>query len=209
MKRLFLIAPLSFFFMGCNKLMPVVMAGQTISTPAKITVLVMGQSNAQRLPNGGYDGFRSIYSQAQFINCAVGGTGLNQWQKGGALYTACLNAVGGAHIDMIIWVQGEYEAEGGACDCAAPSSTWSQDFTAIANHFKTDFKAPVYFSRLGDFVDPSPWWADVRAQQTMTTVGPMVSLDGIAPIPGDRHYTNDGYYQIGKRFALAYQEGGH
>ncbi len=189
---------------GCHKKNGVPVVSSLSDTDSKMTVLVMGQSNAANLRTAGYGGFQSIYPQAEFINCAVGGTGLDQWQPGGALYTACVAAVAQVHIDMIIWIQGENEAEGGTCDCGGPASQWSQDFTSIARHFQTDYNnAPIYFGRLGDFADPSPWWGAVRTQQTQTTIGTMVSLDGIAPIPNDRHYTAVGYYEITKRFALA------
>lgn len=183
---------------------------KSAGTSQTMTVLIMGQSNAERFstPKGGEDGFKSVLPNTQFINCAVGGTGLEEWKKGGELYNECLEAVGKTKIDIIWWDQGEYEAEGGIDGTADGANSWAEHFTALVASFKHDFKCPVFFARLGDFNDPSPWWNIVRQQQVMIdfNIASMVSLDGIAPIQNDRHYTYEGYYQIGRRLALSIKD---
>lgn len=214
MKPLLLVSLLALpFLTGCEKILQT-KSGTTSGTPLAMNVLVTGQSNGKFLVAGGYAGFRSLYPNAQFINCAASATSLMEWQKGNALYSACMEKVGHAHIDMIIFIQGENEAQGfscgcsyGApCNCQIPADHWSQNFTALARNFQQDFTPNVFYSRLGDLGESGPYWSLVRQEQTGTSIGTMVSLDGIKARPSDIHYTADGYYAIGKRFALSYNE---
>lgn len=171
-----------------------------------LTVLVMGQSNAVFFVGGGYSGFKTVYPDTTFINCAAGGTPIALWVYGGPLYQACKDMVGQTPISAIIWIQGENEAQGKTCpnpnDCLGPVESYSQNLTDLQRHLLADFKAITYFARLND-INAGPYWNLMRQQQEQTTLGIMVSLDGIPTIPGDIHYTQGQYSQIGQRFAEA------
>lgn len=173
----------------------------------------MGQSNAVRFAKfGGPDAFTSAVQSfapgtINWIDCSVGGTGIAQWQKnsGDGLYQACMESVKGKYIDVILWEQGEAEAE--QC-CEDVAFAWTPLFTNMINTFRFDIgnpRAVVLYARLGQ-AKGLPMTGQVREAQELVHIqnGHMVDLDGI-DVPAGLHYEPYQYPVIAKRFAEAYK----
>lgn len=180
------------------------------------TVLIMGQSNAVRLAPAGYKGFNDVTNaQNVFYNCAENGTTLAQWGTNGSRMANCLAMTQGIHIDVILWYQGESDANpvigGFAFD-------YAQKLTSLFAFFRTKWGAevPIVFAqiavvdinKLPDFTN----WQEVKDQQASIfyphTI--MIKTDDIIagnPLSTDGiHFDDPGDYEVGARMARAYGE---
>lgn len=207
MKKILLIAALT-LTTGCNKIMkPMLSLNGTSSAP--ITIMVGGQSNAYNMVYYSQAILASQISKAHYsvivkvINCSFSGSSVTDWAIGGTLYKGCLAAVKGQHIDAIMWNQGENEAEG-----IDSWNTWGQQTNTIIRGFRRDVaNVPVIYARLSDFSNTWPYWSDMRTEQTEAGIpnSVMVNLDGVpGQHPGNLHFDQEGYDEIARRFAQAF-----
>lgn len=137
----------------------------------------------------------------------------NQPDNTGDLYNRLMKKVSGA-IDgeqlktiSVVWMQGERDANEGLGEVYAAS------LKGLINQFRSDLERPdLHFiiGRLSDFdLDNSkyPDWTRVRkaqmhvARETDHTV--WVNTDDLNGKQDKLHYTNEGYKQLGNRFARA------
>lgn len=204
----------------------VAIPGLTMNTVAHAagtpkTILVMGQSNAVRLNPAGYKGWNQIrYGQDTgdtFINCAVNGSWIADWDPSGANYQACLTATTGQHIDVILWYQGESDGVP-----TGHHADYAYQLTRLFPVWRTQWGSgvPILYAQIA-VVDPVRWpnessfWQEVQDQQasicypnaTMVrtndiTAGSPLANDGI-------HFTDPGDYEVGSRFARTYQNMGY
>jgi hypothetical protein len=177
--------------------------GLTQDTPSSALYMVAGQSNGRNL-SAGYEAFRSVIPNAEFVNCAEGNTSMADWKVEGRVYRHCVDIVAGRPVRAIIFVQGENDA----ADKRA-AGVWATNFVALARHLRDDFHAPIFYSRLGDFeFAGEPYKSTVRREQERANGNgaTMVSIDGIAPWPANEHYPDKGYEEIAGRFAAVISE---
>lgn len=200
---------------GCNKMLPIPLGNSVQGTRASTakTFLIMGQSNAVRFGQyGGPDAFtRAVQSFAPgaitWIQCSVGGTSIDQWQKGnGTLYQACLALAKDKRIDGIIWDQGEYEAEQGDSYTAL---VWASKFTDLMTTFRQDISNPsavVLYARLGP-AHGLPMADTLRQAQESVHLpySHMANLDDVA-VPQGLHYDPSAYPLLAEDFARAYYD---
>lgn len=213
MKKVFLIGCL-FLMTGCEKLQHSLgIHNGHADAPMNLTVAVVGQSNALYFSEfGGTQAFeRDVQSFAPgrvtFLVCAKGGTNMqDDWQPGAPLFEACMKQIKQQHIDLMLFSQGESEAEAWDPDQVA---LWPTRFCALVHDFRArtgNPSMPVFYLRLGDDL---PWQLPFYKQmyKTQTNVhvdnGFMVSMDGTHSA-GLHYLTNNGYVDIARRFADAY-----
>lgn len=150
--------------------------------------------------------------QVGLVNCAVGGTSLDQWLPAGiaTVYPRCLTLVREAQrygvLAGVFFMQGE-------TDGMRPewASTWAPRFSQFVTNIRRDLNAPglpVVFGRTRDFtsclVCGLPFSTTVREQQAAVRLPgvAMVDSDGLA-LDGE-HFTVPGYAALGARFAWAW-----
>lgn len=192
--------------------------GVTVTPPVDpLTILVAGQSNALRLNPAGYAGWNATRnSNDTFINCAENGTTLAQWDPGGPRFANCLSMAQGKKIDVILWYQGESDAAAGG----APA-TYDMKLTQLFGMFHTKFgsKIQIVFAQIA-VISPAlapgfPDWQEIKNKQASIYYPQvtMINTDTIGPgnpLMGDGiHFEDNGYYEVGARFAKAYMGTGH
>jgi len=140
------------------------------------------------------------------IPCAVGGTSLDEWRPGGALYT---NAVARAHEAMkrgtlagILWHQGEADI---AHDKVV---TYGDRFASMVAHLRADLGAervPLVIGQIGQFRNVN---AEFNAVVPSVARGvPLCSYVTTENLKdrGDRlHFDTPSLYILGERYAAAY-----
>lgn len=141
------------------------------------------------------------------IPCAFGGTTLDQWKPGSALYT---NAVARTRIALksgrlagILWHQGEG-------DCAEKNrATYPVRFAAMIDRLRQDLDAenvPVIVGELGASYHPG--YAPFNAMlPQVTNVVPRctrVSSEGLGANSDNVHFSRDALIEFGKRYATAF-----
>lgn len=175
--------------------------------------LIIGQSNALRF--GQSTGTQVFEDKSQsfspgpvtFINAAVGGTFLSEWMPGTAYYQNALSLAAGKQVSVILWDQGEAEAEGGDETLV---SSWAMNFTSMMNSLRAALgnpKIPVLYCRLGgDVAGSLPLGNKMYNAQSSVYLpySELVNLDGIVVDDG-LHYTDAGYQEIGQQYANAYR----
>ena len=89
------------------------------------------------------------------VPCAVGGTSLDEWRKGGELYTNAVNTIRKAleksKLKGILWHQGE--ADSGTMENA---NSYKERFVEMISSLKNDIDCsdvPVIVGGLGDFLE--------------------------------------------------------
>lgn len=178
------------------------------------TIVLMGQSNAVYFSQyGGTDALAvdlQLFAPGKvtFIQCAKGGTILNtDWMPGQTLYQACLEKIGTQTIDLILWDQGESEAEGGSVEMC---NDWGMNLVMMMASFRAALhnpQIPVLHCRLPDDL---PWQLPRIKEMYFQTdtvrvpYGHLVDLNGIKS--DQLHYIPDnGYVKVAQRYANAYK----
>lgn len=191
-----------FLLTGCEALMPVALVGHHAG---HLNVLVMGQSNALLMtPNGTRAFQESIGIQTTIVNCAVGGTPIRSWTATSPYVTACLSKM--PKPDLLLWYQGESD---GYDD--GDYATWAQKFIALIITLRQQLgNIPVIYARIS--VEPVLWnfphWQDVRDQQDSVVLAnsKKIITDTIELREDSIHFTENGYKDLGRKFAQAYKE---
>ena len=180
-------------------------AAKRIGTPE--IYIVIGASNAlnylQALPRAFDTAMTAKTGNKTFVlNCAKGGSGLNDWAQGSYWYNKCLYLYQMQYsykgtLKGILFVNGEYEGLMG--------TEWTTPFATIVQALRNDLGNPVlpiaYLqlsqNMTGEYVE------SVRLQQAGTLSIPytcMVNPENIA-LENAWHYTNASLTALGKKFA--------
>lgn len=198
--------------------------GLTLNTPAPspITVMIAGQSNAVRLTPDGQKGFEDAAHNPgnRYINCAENGTTLAQWDPRGSRFANCVNLTQGQHIDLILWYQGESDADPDLASAGANAFDYAYRCTQLFNAMRTQWgtEIPIVFAQIG-IVDTLKLpafvnWAEVQNQQATIFLPHtyMVVTKDINPAylnPDGIHWDSPGVYEVGARMERAYEGGVH
>jgi Carbohydrate esterase, sialic acid-specific acetylesterase len=195
----------------------------------KVRLFVLsGQSNMQGVNPGG--SFTPVVKQAFpaddviVVHYAEGGTPIRRWWKGwtgphdasavgaekppGDLYDALMarvkTALAGKTPDTVAfaWMQGERDAKSGL------SASYEEALKGLIKAVRDDLKHPdavVVIGRLSDHQKGKEHWDAVRAIQekvaTQDPRGAWVDSDDLNGVKNDLHCTQEGFAELGRRFA--------
>lgn len=213
MKRLaFIICAIA--LTGCEKLIKPITKGHTIPPRPKL-VVIMGQSNAERLKGwGGYPGWNSVRKTNDlWLGCGEAGTSTYDWEKDKAPMRRCLEELNdlGRKPDIILWYQGEADAQQGW------AAGYEQRTIALFRSWRSMWgNVPIIYAQLGSY-NPVTWpaqqWDEIKDIQAHMSYpnSIMVKTDDINPgsptTGGDGiHYTEEGNVELARRFAVAYEQ---
>jgi len=148
------------------------------------------------------------------VPCAVGGTPLKLWVKGGELYEkAMLRAKAAAEVGTlsgVLWHQGETDATK-----KESADTYEARLTKMLGDLRTELNAPnlpIVVGQIGEFLDKKkePYADTVRAAikhipQVLEQVG-FADSNGLTDKGDKLHFNVDSQRQMGVRFANAMLE---
>lgn len=143
------------------------------------------------------------------VPCAVGGSSLEQWTVGGAIFTEAVRRAAIASkagtIRGILWHQGE--AESGS---AANAESYRERFSVVMSALRSETGAggvPVAVGQLGTFFRRDEA-ARVNQQLAMLPLTfqrcAFVSSAGLVHKGDDVHFDSASLQEFGRRYALAY-----
>ena len=146
------------------------------------------------------------------INVAVGGTSLDQWQKGGVFYTRAVASVRtalakGASLKGILWHQGCEDSR-----TAELAESYAVRLATLVADLRADLgDVPFVCGELGRFLDANLWgyveWRTVNAQlaEAAATIpnAALVSSEGLAANGDNVHFTAAAQRTLGVRYAEA------
>jgi hypothetical protein len=150
------------------------------------------------------------------VPCAVGGTPLRRWVKGGDLYETAVKraklAAKTGVIKGVLWHQGETDTLK-----QQDAETYETRLTKMLSDLRADLSVPdlpVVVGQLGDFLaltpEKNPYFETVRAAiKHVSEVVPHVGYADSAGLDhkGDKlHFTADAEREMGARFAKAMHE---
>lgn len=150
------------------------------------------------------------------ICCADGGTALEQWMPGEALYDNAVHAARLAQrtstIVGILWHQGESDCAKGQIDTYRARLV--QMLTALREDLSLQ-NVPLVVGGLGDYLVDSPLKAwqlhnaplitkEIRAAAEELPLTDFVSAEGLGPNPDMLHFSSDALYELGLRYFAAY-----
>jgi hypothetical protein len=151
------------------------------------------------------------------IPCAVGGTPLSRWQKGGDLYQQAVARTRAAQkqgaLEGILWHQGESDA-----GSEATATNYAERLAAMVRDLRKELDAPdVPFvaGELGHFLakekagKPS-YWPIVNEQlhllPRLVEHAAVVSSRDLKPLADQVHFDSASLREFGKRYAGAMQK---
>ncbi|BCU78113.1 sialate O-acetylesterase [Luteolibacter sp. LG18] len=147
------------------------------------------------------------------VPCAVGGTPLKRWVKGGDLYQQALErakpALQAGTLAGVLWLQGESDT-----DKQPWADRYEAELTKMLKDLRADLGAPelpIVVGQIGDFLQKEkyPYADTVRA--AIKKIGTGTPNTGYADSAGlgDKgdhlHYSAEAQQQMGARFAKAMQ----
>ena len=168
----------------------------------------LGMSFAVSVAEGNPD------SHVGLVPCAVGGTPLSRWQKGGDLYRRALalaqEVEKGGKIQGILWHQGETDAIE-----EEDARTYFDRFTAMINDLRDDLGAesvPLVIGELGRFLETSEAIIHhevvneaLRSAAQALPLCALANSEGLKD-RGDRlHFSSPSLREFGRRYALEYE----
>jgi len=153
---------------------------------------------------------RTLQSKIIVVQCAVGGTSIEQWQPGSVLYEQCLQIVGQvkkeyptSYIATILFWQGE-------ADTQFLNIPWADKFTNVVRAFRYDLQIknlPVVFCQIHNHAEEStyPSWAEIQKEQASVSL-PFVTMVGTSDtqMADSLHVGPQGLVVVGRRMAAAY-----
>lgn len=186
---------------GCDKLFKPLFSGVSLGgTASRLNVLLIGQSNMVNFYGAGEATFAKNvpYGSVNFIQCAVGGTSIGQWQMGGALMNQCQTH--GVKPDLILFYQGE-------SDAALGTTNWAQQFMSAVNGWRTAWDVPVIYAQIatcGPAFASAANWQSIQDQQASVFMNrvKMISTKDLTDRLDDVHLTPASERIVGGRFAV-------
>jgi hypothetical protein len=149
------------------------------------------------------------------IPAALGGSSLEEWKPGGALFTAAVQRVKAARtageLRGILWHQGEAE-----CGEETRARSYSARWWAMMNALRGELGAgdvPVMVGELGEFLvgradGKQPFAQVVNEQLALIPLrgrrAIFVSAAGLGHKGDDLHFSSAALRELGRRYGLAY-----
>jgi hypothetical protein len=146
------------------------------------------------------------------VPCAVGGTPLSRWEKGGDLYEASVERARAAMQDGrlagVLWLQGEADS---LSDNTADS--YAERLDAMIAHLRNDLQHPQLPFVAAQLCEEFSQRESVPAADKVMTAlqhlpervlhTAVVDTAGLPSIGDHTHFTTDGQREMGRRFAVA------
>jgi hypothetical protein len=142
--------------------------------------------------------------QVVLVQCAVGGTSIDEWDPSSSLYQTCLShtrsaLAGDRYLAGVLFYQGEQDAVN-----TVPIS-WAPKFTTIVNAFRADLgrQVPIVYAQVGQ-VALAPNLLHIQDEQKSVSMF-RVSMVQTADLPtiDGTHHTSAANIELGQRFAQA------
>lgn len=150
-------------------------------------------------------------TQVGLIPCAVGGVSIDQWKKGGKLYTEAVRrakiAQKRGRIVGILWHQGESDTK------PEKIAKYAAKLDAIVAAFRADLdapNAPLVVGELGLFNDPAKNAARTAFNEMIAKYAAdrpgtgLVQSDDLASVGDDTHFDAASQRELGRRYAEAF-----
>ena len=147
------------------------------------------------------------------VPVARGGTGIRHWQasrRDGSLYAEMIKrTLAASHqgeIRGLLFFQGEKDAQGDSTDLPF---TWAEEFERFARDVRRDLRRPrlpIVFAQIGSNAKNLDRWHVVQEEQAavdLSNTAMVITAD--VPEAQGIHFSAQGYMEIGRRFAEAYQ----
>ena len=209
-KRVLIITISMMFVVGCESVDRIIDGSRdqvvkNVEIP-KVTILMAGQSNMERMEWYAKDAMKSAYieyhgsADIEFIGCSVGGTWSGQWLPGNGLLEDCLVKSAGKNVTHLIYWQGESDAYNSI-------PYWGVNFSkTIAGFRKGLGDIPVVFAQIAYTTDPD-WnrgWESIKQQQAAVCISgvKMIKTDDVAVLSDTVHIDDASAKKIGRRFVL-------
>ncbi|MFD2611669.1 sialate O-acetylesterase [Paenibacillus gansuensis] len=148
------------------------------------------------------------------IPCAVGGTKIERWIKGGDLYqnavARTLSCMERGSLKGILWAQGESDSKE-----ISDAKAYPNRLLGFIHDIRQDLhspRVPFIASKLGSFMDPRSYpythMIDEALHEASLTLGSfrLVESSGLTHKGDFLHYDNTSAKQLGQRMAQAWQE---
>ena len=144
------------------------------------------------------------------VPCAVGGTSIEQWRKGGKLYGDAIErakaAMAHGTFKAILWHQGESDAN------PAKHAGYPAKLMALVADFRRDLglpDVPFIVGQLGPFHEKASPGTDAFNAQLAAFAATeprcaCVSSDGLTSIGDNTHFDAASQREFGRRYAAAY-----
>jgi len=141
------------------------------------------------------------------IPAAVGGTSIDEWNKGDKLYDAAVRrakaAMAHGKIKGILWHQGEADSEPDAV------KAYPAKLAKLIANLRADLNAPdvpVIVGTLGDFRQPPPTAFNAMIADTPKLIPhtACASAVGLKDKNDGRHFTAEAQREFGRRYATAF-----
>jgi hypothetical protein len=144
------------------------------------------------------------------VPCAVGGTSIDQWKKGGKLYTEAIDrakaAMAQGTFKAILWHQGESDAN------PNKAKLYAAKLTKLIADFRSDLglpELPFIVGELGPFHEKTSPGTDAFNAQLESFAKTeancaCVSSEGLTSIGDNTHFDAASQREFGRRYAAAY-----
>jgi hypothetical protein len=157
---------------------------------------------------------RETHSPVGLIPCAVGGTRIERWIKGGDLYEQALARIQFAmqHGELcgILWAQGESDSDEASC-----AEAYKERYHSLIRDLREDLgvgSIPFLASQLGTFLVEKDYPYTYLINEAVEQAGD--SIDNYRWVRSEElehkgdflHYNADSARVLGERFAAAYLE---
>ena len=142
------------------------------------------------------------------VPCAFGGTSLEQWKPGGALYTNAVarmrTALRSGQLRAILWHQGEADS------AAAKTATYPARFAALIERLRRDLGAeqvPVLVGELGHYRESYAGFNAMLPQAVEAVPRCVrVSAEGLGANSDNVHFSREALIEFGRRYFEAYEK---
>lgn len=141
------------------------------------------------------------------VKYSVGGTEINEWQKGGSYYTGIVDAVDGSSMPSgsmwsgFVWFQGEADSKGDALSQGYYSYLWD-----LITHIRKDYRLMPFYLFLPNPSGPVFTHTE-RVRQAIRRAGKeldevyVISADKVPKQSDNVHFTAGGQITLGRRLA--------
>lgn len=167
----------------------------------KVAGVGLGSEFARRVASA------APHAKVGLIPCAFGGTSLDQWKPGGALYTNAVTrarcALANGRLAGILWHQGEADS------APAKTATYPARFAALIAQLRADLGAndtPVVIGELGCFrASNAPFNAMLPQVTNAVPRCALASAEGLGANADNVHFSREALIEFGQRYFQAYE----